>query len=324
MADNVKDICNIFFDLEYKYKLNFLEIQGTYPWQLIRIFLYYHITGKKKLFGSAQQQNLSLFDKIKSFIPFIKNSVLYNPLKGNEEKYLPGFFKHLREYVDGFIVLDDCSTDDTAEVLKPYLKKYPNMHYYILPQNGGPAVARTEAIRRATGKYIAFLDSDDLWKPDKMEKQIAFMERTGAKFSATGYGWMDEEGNDLHTVFIPPKKTDYKKMIRLSNPIGNLSVMYDQEALGKFEVPPIKKRNDFALWLKILKKTDYCYGMEEVLGTYRMGRAGSVSSNKLKQAKYHWQLYHEIEGHNVVRSLYELGCWAWVKGTGIGIDKRKV
>ena len=75
---------------------------------------------------------------------------------------------------------------------------------------------------------------------------------------------------------------------------------------------------------KILKKTDYCYGMEEVLGTYRMGRAGSVSSNKLKQAKYHWQLYHEIEGHNVVRSLYELGCWAWVKGTGMGIDKRKV
>ena len=67
-------------------------------------------------------------------------------------------------------IVDDCSTDDTAEVLKPYLKKYPNMHYYILPQNGGPAVARTEAIRRATGKYIAFLDSDDLWKPDKMEK----------------------------------------------------------------------------------------------------------------------------------------------------------
>ena len=221
-------------------------------------------------------------------------------------------------------IVDDCSTDNTAEVLKPYLEKYPNIHYYVLPQSGGPAVARTEAMKRATGKYIAFLDSDDLWMPDKLEKQIAFMERTGAKFSATGYGWMDEEGNDLHTVFIPPKKTDYKKMIRLSNPIGNLSVMYDQEALGKFEVPPIKKRNDFALWLKILKKTDYCYGMEEVLGTYRMGRAGSVSSNKLKQAKYHWQLYHEIEGHNVVRSLYELGCWAWVKGTGMGIDKRKV
>ena len=160
--------------------------------------------------------------------------------------------------------------------------------------------------------------------PDKLEKQIAFMESTGAKFSATGYGWMDEAGNNLHTVFIPPKKTDYKKCIRLSDPIGNLTVMYDQSALGKFEVPIIKKRNDFALWLQILKKTDYCYGMDDVLGTYRVGRSGSVSKNKFQLVKYHWQLYHKIEGHNVVRSLYELGCWAWVKGTGIGLDKRKV
>lgn len=221
-------------------------------------------------------------------------------------------------------IVDDCSTDNTVEVLKPYLEKYPNIHYCVLPKNGGPAVARTEAIRRADGKYIAFLDSDDLWTPDKLEKQIAFMEKTGADFTATGYGRMDENGNDLHTALIPPKKTNYKKMIRLSNPIGNLSVMYNQQVLGKFEVPPIKKRNDFALWLKILKKTDYCYGMEEILGTYRMGRSGSVSSNKLKQAKYHWQLYRCIEGHNVVRSLYEIACWAFVKGTGIGIKKVKI
>ena len=219
-------------------------------------------------------------------------------------------------------IIDDCSTDNTAEVLKPYLEKYPNIHYHGDVQNSGPAVARTAAIKRATGKYIAFLDSDDLWKPDKLEKQIEFMKKTGAKFSATGYRLMDESGSDLHTAYIPPKKTDYKKMIRLSNPIGNLTVMYDQEALGKFQVPTIKKRNDFALWLKILKEIDYCYGMEDVLGTYRMGRVGSVSSNKLKQAKYHWQLYHEIEGHNVLRSLYEMVCWAWVKGTGIGINKR--
>ena len=158
-------------------------------------------------------------------------------------------------------IIDDCSTDNTAEVLKPYLEKYPNIHYYVLSQNSGPAVARTAAIKRATGKYIAFLDSDDLWKPDKLEKQIEFMKKTGAKFSATGYRLMDESGSDLHTAYIPPKKTDYKKMIRLSNPIGNLTVMYDQEALGKFQVPPIKKRNDFALWLKILKEIDIYKGL---------------------------------------------------------------
>lgn len=221
-------------------------------------------------------------------------------------------------------IVDDCSTDNTFEVVSPYLDKYKNIHYHVLPKNSGPAVARTVAIKKATGKYIAFLDSDDLWMPEKLEKQIAFMKKTGANFSATGYRWIDENGNDLHTAFIPPKKTDYKKMIRLSNPIGNLSVIYNQDALGKFKVPEIKKRNDFALWLQILKKTDYCYGMEDVLGIYRVGRTGSVSSNKFKQAKYHWQLYHVIEKHNIIRSLYELGCWAWVKGTGVGIDKRKI
>lgn len=220
-------------------------------------------------------------------------------------------------------IVDDCSTDNTEAVLQPFLRQNPNIHYYRLSRNEGPAGSRTEAIKRASGKYIAFLDSDDLWFPDKLEKQIAFMQTTGAKFSATAYNCMDDKGNDLHTVVVPPKKTDYDKCIRLSNPIGNLTVMYDQEALGKFEAPRIQKRNDFALWLQILKKTEYCYGMEDVLATYRSGRSGSVSNNKLKLMKYHWQLYHEIEKHNVVRSAFEVGCWAFVKGTGIGLDRRK-
>lgn len=221
-------------------------------------------------------------------------------------------------------LVDDCSTDNTSQVLRPYLERYPNIHYYRLPQNSGPAVARTEAIKRATGQYVAFLDSDDIWFPTKLEKQIGFMKNTGAKFTCTAYAEMDAGGNALHTAMVPPAKIDYQKCIRLSNPIGNLTAMYDQKALGKFTVPPIQRRNDFALWLQILKETDFCYGMEEILGTYRLGRKGSVSSNKLKQAKYHWQLYHEIEQHNVIRSVYELGCWAFVKGTGVGLVRKKL
>ncbi|RKI40100.1 glycosyltransferase family 2 protein [bacterium D16-51] len=221
-------------------------------------------------------------------------------------------------------IVDDCSTDHTAEVAKNYIRKYPNIHYYCLPKNSGPAAARTEAMKRASGKYIAFLDSDDLWMPEKLEKQITFMEKEGAEFSCTAYRQIDEEGNDLHKVIVPPKKINYKKCVYFSNPIGNLTVMYDQEALGKFRVPDIKKRNDFALWLQVLKKTEYCFGMEEVLGIYRKGRAGSVSSKKLSQAKYHWQLYHEIEGHNVFRSIFEVGCWGITKGIGIGVDKREM
>lgn len=221
-------------------------------------------------------------------------------------------------------IVDDCSTDHTAEVLRPYLEQYPSIHYHQLACNSGPAVARTEAIRRANGKYIAFLDSDDLWMPDKLEKQIVFMQMTGAKFSCTAYRLIDTDGNDLHTALVPPVKTNYQKCIRLSNPVGNLTAMYNQEALGKFTVPPIKKRNDFALWLQILKKTDFCYGMEDILGMYRLGRVGSVSHNKLAQAKYHWQLYHKIEDHSVVRSAFEVGCWAFVKGTGVGLNKRRI
>lgn len=220
-------------------------------------------------------------------------------------------------------IIDDCSNDNTEEIVKFYTDKYSSINYYKLIENGGPAVARTEGIKRATGKYVAFLDSDDLWTSDKLEKQISFMESVGAKFSATAYAQMDESGKAIGVVCVPPRKMNYRKCIRLSNPIGNLTVMYNQEELGNFQVPLIKKRNDFALWLQILKKTDYCYGMEDILGCYRIGRANSVSSNKLAQAKYHWQLYHEIEKHSFIRSCFEMGCWAFVKGTGIGLNKKK-
>lgn len=222
------------------------------------------------------------------------------------------------------IIVDDCSTDNTQEILQPYLQKFPNIHYYKLEQNSGPAVARTAAIQKATGKYIAFLDSDDLWLPEKLEKQIAFMRKKDVVFSCTAYEIMDEKGKRLHTAWIPPEKTDYKKCVRLSDPIGNLTVMYDQEVLGKFAVPAIKKRNDFALWLQILKRTGYCAGYAEVLAVYRLGRKTSVSTNKLYLAKYHWQLYHKIEGMNVLASISAMMCWAFVKGTGIGLKKVRV
>lgn len=219
-------------------------------------------------------------------------------------------------------IVDDNSTDDTYERIAQYLKAYPAIHYTKLPKNGGPSVARTEAIRRARGKYIAFLDSDDLWLPEKLEKQITFMKQTGATFSCTAYEQIDEQGNGLHKVLVPPKMTDYRKMLRLACPIGNLTVMYDQEALGKYEVPPIKKRNDFALWLLVVKNARYCAGMPDVLARYRV-RSGSTSHNKLGLIKYQWKLYYSIERLGFLRSCWAMCCWAAVKGTGLGLDKRE-
>lgn len=220
-------------------------------------------------------------------------------------------------------IVDDCSTDNTYEVLCPYLDRHPNIHYSCLEKNSGPAAARTEAIRRASGRYIAFIDSDDIWHPQKLEKQIKFMQENGTNFSCTAYSQIDENGGPLGYICYPPEKTDYKKMLRLSNPIGNTTVIYDQQELGKYEVPPIKKRNDFALWLKILKDTRECAGIQEILAYYRI-RPNSVSSNKLGQAKYHWQLYHDIEQLGFIRSSFYLLCWAFVKGTGIGLNRKKV
>lgn len=221
------------------------------------------------------------------------------------------------------LIVDDGSTDNTYELIGPYLEKYPNIRYSCLAENSGPSAARTEAIRKAEGKYIAFLDSDDIWMPEKLQKQTAFMQETGAVFSCTAYEQIDEKGKRLHQVLIPPEKTDYRKMLRLSCPVGNLTAMYDQEALGKYEVPPIRKRNDFALWLKILKDTEYCAGMPEVLAQYRV-RAGSASYNKPKLIRYQWALYHKIERLGWMSSCFYMACWAVAKGAGIGINKRAV
>ncbi len=221
------------------------------------------------------------------------------------------------------LIVDDNSADHTEAILKPYLAQYPNIRYTRFPENRGAAAARNEAIRQACGRYIAFLDSDDLWTPDKLEKQIAFMQAQGATFCATGYAKMDEKGRSLHKAMFPPAEMDYRTCLRLSDPIGNLTVMYDQSVWGKFQVPDIKKRNDYALWLRMLRTIPCCVGFPEVLATYRV-RESSISSRKLRLAKYHWQLYYEIEQLGLVKSIWYLLCWAWVKGTGIGLEKRSV
>lgn len=219
------------------------------------------------------------------------------------------------------IIVDDCSTDNTKEILRPVLSEHKNIQYICLDKNSGAAVARTKAIDIAKGEYVAFLDSDDLWDQDKLKKQLEWMKNNSAKFSCTAYRLMDENGKLIGTSIYPPDVIDYNKCIRLSNPIGNLTAMYNQKELGKYAVPDIKKRNDFALWLQILKDIK-CYGMNECLASYRSGRFNSVSSNKLSQAKYHWQLYRKIEKHSIIRSIYEVCCWAFVKGTKVGLDRR--
>lgn len=218
------------------------------------------------------------------------------------------------------IIVDDCSTDNTKAVLAPYLAKYPNIHYTFLEKNSGPAVARSEALKQVKGDYVAFLDSDDLWTPNKLSLQIDFMKQKKVPFSATGYELIGEDGTSKGIALLPPQKTNYDKMLRLSCPVGNLTIMYDRRIIGDQQVPSIKKRNDFALWLQILHKTDACYGMPNVLGKYRV-RKSSISRNKLTLLSYHWDLYYHIEKLGVVKSVWYICCWVFIKGTKIGIKR---
>lgn len=207
------------------------------------------------------------------------------------------------------VIVDDCSKDDTEQVVSSF--EDARIRYYRLEQNSGAAVARTTAMKYADGEYMAFLDSDDLWKKDKLEKQLKFMKDNKYNFTCTAYEQVDEEGNKLGKIIKTKKKAGYNRIL-LDCPVGNSTVMYNVATLGKFEVPNIRKRNDDALWLQMLKKEKYIYGMNDVLMEYRI-RSNSISSNKLDLVKYHWKLYREIEHLSVPRSAFHICWWGMIK-----------
>lgn len=200
------------------------------------------------------------------------------------------------------IVVDDCSTDNSAKIIKEYMSSEPRIKYFKLDKNSGAAVARNTAIEHAKGRFIAFLDSDDLWHPDKLKKQIEFMKKNNYAFTFTGFQQINEEGQLLNKYMPALKKINYKKAL-YTNYIGCLTAVYDVSKLGKVYMPLIRKRQDYGLWLKILKKVDYGYGLDKSLAYYRV-RNGSVSSNKLSLIRYQWQLYRDIEELAIMKSIF--------------------
>ncbi len=209
------------------------------------------------------------------------------------------------------IIVDDRSSDNTKEIVEEYIKNDSRIKYHLLEVNSGAAVARTTAMKLAQGAYMAFLDSDDVWMPDKLERQIKWMQENDYAFSCTAYEQIDEDDNLLGKTIKTVKKTNYNRLL-LDCPVGNSTVVYDVEKMGKFEVPNIRKRNDDALWLQMLKKEKYIYGMPDVLMKYRI-RKNSISSNKLKVIKYHWILYRKIEHLSVIRSAFHICYWCLIK-----------
>lgn len=203
------------------------------------------------------------------------------------------------------IIVDDCSSDNTDGVVKLYLSD-ERIKYLKNEKNSGAAVSRNKALREAKGKWIAFLDSDDLWKPDKLEKQISFMENNDYYFSYTNYAEIDTEGKKNGITVTGPKRITKTGFFNYCWP-GCLTVMYDRDAVGLIQIADIKKNNDYAMWLKVCQKAD-CYLLNEELALYRRGRAGSVSTHSIKtMIGWHYKLYREAEGQNPIVAVFNTG-----------------
>ena len=203
------------------------------------------------------------------------------------------------------IIVDDCSTDNTEEVVEFYLTD-GRIKYRKNEKNSGAAVSRNRALREANGRWIAFLDSDDLWMPDKLSKQISFMEKNDYHFSYTAYAEMDENNNQNGIVVRGPKKITKAGFYNYCWP-GCLTVMYDAKVVGLIQIADIKKNNDYAMWLKVCHKAD-CYFLDECLALYRRGRKGSVSSHSIQTLiSWHYKLYREAEGQGILESIFNTG-----------------
>jgi len=201
------------------------------------------------------------------------------------------------------IIVDDCSTDETVKIINDYIVDDSRIRLIKQEKNLGTAIARNTAVKKARGQYLAFIDSDDLWNETKLAKQLFFMKKNNYKFTSTSYEEVDELGNPTGKKILSGKRLDYDGLLKFNQ--GNSTIMYNANELGKFYIPDIRKRNDFVMWLQVIKKTKYIYGMEEALTQYRI-REGSLSENKLDLIKYQWKVYREIESLSLAKSIYLL------------------
>ncbi|MBO4805940.1 MAG: glycosyltransferase family 2 protein [Paludibacteraceae bacterium] len=214
------------------------------------------------------------------------------------------------------IIVDDCSSDESCEAVMSYAESDSRIRLLRNPKNMGAAQSRNYALREARGRWIAFLDSDDLWHPEKLEKQLRFMVERNLAFSYTQYIEISESGENTGVLVSGPRIITQLGMSCFCWP-GCLTVMYDTNRVGLIQIADIKKNNDYAIWLEVSRKTD-CYLLPEVLAKYRRGRNGSVSSHSWEtMVKWHYKLWREAIGKPPVLAfcltLLNVVCGFWKK-----------
>lgn len=205
------------------------------------------------------------------------------------------------------ILVDDCSKDNSEKIIREYEKNDKRIKYIKLEKNVGAAKTRNLALEQAKGRYIAFLDSDDVWKKNKLSKQIKFMKDRDIGFSFTEYEVMSEDGELIGRDIKVPKHINYNQYLK-NTIIGCLTVIIDKEKIGDFRMVDIRKNQDMATWLSILKKGVIAHGLNENLAKYRLVK-GSISNNKFKTIKTVWNTYRYCEKLSLIKSIYCFICY---------------
>lgn len=208
------------------------------------------------------------------------------------------------------LLVEDGSGDGTRQLLKELLIKEPDERIHlILQENSGAAKARNNGLLKATGRYITYLDADDLWSPDKLLKQLAFMQEKDAAFSFTGYEFADALGQGTGKIVRVPDTITYRQALK-NTTIFTSTVMFDTKKIEKEKLRmPIIKSEDTALWFQVLRGGVTAYGLDENLVRYRRVEA-SLSSNKLEALRRIWNLYRKAEHLSVPYSAYNFCFWA--------------
>ena len=207
------------------------------------------------------------------------------------------------------ILVDDCSSDSSAEIIDEYVKSDSRIKYMKNAENSGAAVSRNAGIEAANGQYIAFVDSDDVWESEKLEKQLEFMKENRYGFTFTSYRYVMEDGSVTDKTARAIEKINYNGLLK-NTVIGCSTVVIDKKITGDFRMPLLRRGQDTATWLQILKKIDYAYGLDIPLVKYRKV-SNSISSNKFKALKRTWNIYRNVEHLGLIKSCYVFCCYAF-------------
>lgn len=232
----------------------------------------------------------------------------------NAEKYIVETMESVirQTYTNWELLLvEDCSADGTVQVIERYMSHVGDERIRLIVQsaNGGAARARNRGLAESKGRYIAYLDSDDLWEPEKLAHELAFMGDRQAAFAFTGYEFADENGRGTGKIVRVPRTLNYKQALK-NTTIFTTTVIFDTAVIPKalLKMPEVKSE-DTALWWKVLRNGYIAHGLDENLARYR--RAGkSLSSNKLEAVRRIWTLYRRVEGLNILYSMWNFCFWA--------------